>query len=438
MSFSQMMKNSIFEFAKDVRGIYFKATIPAHSKKIRERIKANYEKTNTITVVFIAQFPEMWNSERTLVKRLENSENVKTYILCIPKCKKNRKNAYDQAVFYNDNEAYQYLREIHHNVIDSRKNVNIGFDSKRELKEEEIVWYELGSLKPDYIFVQRPYEMERPKCYSDSKITKYGRLCYIPYGYCLTKGTHVKIELRDRFMARCNLFFAECDYKEQYFKDHCRINTNKVICKGYPRFEHLLNRMNVVAINDSKTVLWTPRWSVSDKNDKSHFIEYVDVLLKYFNEHKQYSLIIRPHPLMFSNFIKNNIITEEEVERFYKTVNKSDNIYLDSETDYSYSFCKSSILLSDYTSLLIEYFITEKPVVYCGKTDHFTNEMLTVSKTFYLVNNQNEMLNSLDSLLKGYDKNAILRKDIIPQIVNNHISASENIYHALLEDASGK
>lgn len=58
----------------------------------------------------------------------------------------------------------------------------------------------------------------------------------------------------------------------------------------------------------NKTFLWIPRWTTpADDNEKSTFLMYKDFLLNYFSNNAELSLIIRPHPLMFDNYIKKDI-----------------------------------------------------------------------------------------------------------------------------------
>ena len=67
-----------------------------------------------------------------------------------------------------------------------------------------------------------------------------------------------------------------------------------------------------------KKVLWTPRWSTDPYIGGSNFFKYKDVILGLARKKKDILFILRPHPLMFDNFVKTSEMTETEVIEFKK------------------------------------------------------------------------------------------------------------------------
>lgn len=57
---------------------------------------------------------------------------------------------------------------------------------------------------------------------------------------------------------------------------------------------------------------------------------------------------------MFRNFVSSGDMTEEEVAEFKKHFETKNNFILDSDGDYTKSLEVMDVIISDYTSLIIE------------------------------------------------------------------------------------
>ena len=156
--------------------------------------------------------------------------------------------------------------------------------------------------------------------------------------------------------------------------------------------------------NKRQCVLWTPRWSVDEKNDRSFFFDYFDTLIEYFINHTEMRLIIRPHPLMFKNFIDMGILTTEKYNQIINRVNDIHNIDWDKNYNYLESFSKADILISDFSTLVIEYFITNKPIIYCGGNVNTFNDIgKKMAEGLYHVSNKEELINEIEYLSNNFD-----------------------------------
>lgn len=60
---------------------------------------------------------------------------------------------------------------------------------------------------------------------------------------------------------------------------------------------------------------------------------------------------------MFKNFIDLKIISANDYKKIMEEIEKINNISFDKNIDYLVSLSTSDILISDFTSLLIEFFI---------------------------------------------------------------------------------
>ena len=133
-------------------------------------------------------------------------------------------------------------------------------------------------------------------------------------------------------------------------------------------------------------------------------------MLDYFREHDEMNLLMRPHPLMFDNFISTGEMTADEVEKYKAEVNSIKNIAFDDQKEYAATFWNSDVLIADYSSIVPEYFLTEKPLIFCATNMELTllDNMKDILKGSYVVNSEQELRGCLEDLRQGKDT----RKDI--------------------------
>ena len=135
---------------------------------------------------------------------------------------------------------------------------------------------------------------------------------------------------------------------------------------------------------------------------------------------KEINFIFRPHPLALNNFIKEKLITKREVIEYLKNYKKS-NMYYDSDSDYYDTFANSDVLITDFSSIIIEYFLFNKPIIYCySKNGNETNFMKKLKKCFYCVKNWDELKNVLEKLKKGNDPLKERRRKLLDKILKKY------------------
>lgn len=211
-------------------------------------------------------------------------------------------------------------------------------------------------------------------------------------------------------MTNVDYLFADCDKVYQYCNSKLKLCKNadskKIVYNiGFPRYDLVEREKKYDGV---KTFLWLPRWTTStDNNEKSTFFENKDVLIKYFQDHPELSLIIRPHPLMFAHYIDTGVMTKAEVADYKQLINDAPNITLDESASYLDSFRKADCLIADYSSVVIEYFITGQPIIYLNGTDTVEKE---VAEAFYVSESPDQTISYMNKLVSGMDEKADLRK----------------------------
>jgi CDP-glycerol glycerophosphotransferase (TagB/SpsB family) len=80
-------------------------------------------------------------------------------------------------------------------------------------------------------------------------------------------------------------------------------------------------------------------------------------LLEYAKSHTETKWIFKPHPLLKKALVDTNTMTLEEVENYYSEWEKIGIKYEGGE--YLEFFAKSKMMVTDCSSFLGEYFVTE-------------------------------------------------------------------------------
>ena len=112
-------------------------------------------------------------------------------------------------------------------------------------------------------------------------------------------------------------------------------------------------------------------------------------------------------------------MTEKEVEEFRIKIAEETNIELDDNIDYLETFCQTDVLIADMSSINFEFFLTGKPIIYCGDTEEYNKETEDMMRYCYKINNWGNLEVYLDMLAKGDDPDRIQRYDAAKKYFEN-------------------
>ena len=87
--------------------------------------------------------------------------------------------------------------------------------------------------------------------------------------------------------------------------------------------------------------------------------------------------------------------------------------FIDKEKDYRKGFEWSDCLIADMTSLMGDYFLTGKPIIYCHRSDNLSAAGRHLAEGFYWVRCWEELKNTLEMLASGEDPLYEKRQEII-------------------------
>ena len=297
-----------------------------------------------------------------------------------------------------------------------------GFPVIRGYDKENQKWIRPGMLHPDYVFFQTPYGCY-PSAWSVEKISLIARVCYIPYATCLFKGEVDEILHPSEFFRFVSLVFKEGRISRELFVEKFKhedwFDERMVEVSGHPKLDYVEKTPVLVGSAwkrgvsmNVKRILWTPRWRTDEGT--CHFFDYKDFFENFSADHLlEVDFAFRPHPLCLQNFLKTGELSSEQLDLLESAYNRSPNRVIDKAGDYQATFLTSDILVSDISSMMLEYFVTGKPIVYTHSIDQFNIFGAALSKGFYWVRNEAELKSTLEMLLSGNDPLRVVREEII-------------------------
>ena len=402
-------------------------TLKRHLSRRRIQRARIEREQGAIKVVFICQYVPAWSKNKALYDALSEDSRFEPMLLCIPN--RIHGNQLDDPEDLS-NDAYDYFRgQGYHDAV----NALVGKNR----------WFDLRAYAPDYVIYNR-YDRPMPLPYTSSAVAEYAKVCLIVYGVSLLKAEEAMIDMR--FSANTYCFFAESEGIQKEFLDRNRILHRMKLSRaelcGIPCLENAFMAKDDAApawsfSKNAFRAIYTPRWTTDPIWGGSTFLQYRDFFLKFADMHTEMDILVRPHPLMFQNFIDTGLMTDKEVEAFESACVERPNIRLDKEKEYLATFWRSSILICDYSSMIIEYYITGKPIIYLTYDEHieYTRQMDDMLRGCYLVHDETELCRTVEMLLAGKDPLAPIRAEVCKTqlLQGSNLKASENMKQVLLE-----
>lgn len=390
------------ELLRDLRASYY---LKKNSKKKRKMV---------MKVAFIVFEPESWDKEEPVFEELNARENIQVDLLVVPSFNEgfNVKHGYSKEwEFFS--KKYPFAKK----VVDNDGEV-----------------LDLAKKNYDYIFYQSPYNEHMPKELQSKRLVKYTKICYIPYGFT---GSNVFNggNTNEAFFRNVYFWFGDVpevrDILVKRFSNNVKEGLQNFLLLGYPAFE----KYNIASNPNNKKlrILWTPRWSYHPVIGGSHFIEYKDRFVELSKKYKSINFAIRPHPMMFINFIKENRITNKDKEKYIKKLEKN-NIFLSESREINEDCDDSDILITDYSSVIPMFFLTGKPIIYCKSNIELNVTFSEMFEGIYIAENWEEVEKYVADIVIGNDYLKSKRISYIYKLKEFHIGASKRIVNTIIGD----
>ena len=387
-----------------------------HRRTIEHCIKSvSKSKTNkVIKVGFIVQLEALWNKQEPIFSEMLNRNDFEVKLLVVPNCDWSDHNKFDN---YDNNSFLKNYPNEAIKVLDDNNNL-----------------CNIKKLNFDYVFFPRPYDAYLPLGLKSTDLVKFTRCCYIPYGYSLSDNFNDG-NIDSSFFDNIYMEFTESDYIQsllfQKYKKSCDKGIRHFEYLGFPCLEKYLN---IKPREKISTITWTPRWSYEEKHGGSNFIEYKDSFLNFCKKlPKDIKVIFRPHPLMFDELIKKNILSCEEKDNYVKNLN-SLNVKMNFEDPINVVLDATDLLITDFSSIITEFFLANKPIIYCKKNIEFNESGKKLEKFMYQTHSWDEIENYCFKLIDDGDVLRTDRQKFIEQEFSDIQNSSKKIVDRIIKD----
>lgn len=396
-------------YAAYTKTLHFCKNAVAAIRLLRWKFVKN-EAGRPIRVCFLQQDPNCWNKSKALYDLMKQDARFAVSLLCVP-----------DPYAADTGSTYRYFAENGYDAIDAR----VG-DGPWSTMDSQGDWFDLQSLQPDYVFYQQPYDAYLPEIYRSHVVYRYAKLCMTIYGIALTKELLSCMEIS--FMRHVYRDYATTE-------DQQRFNTRKLPLSHLLgiRYSHYYGILGLTDFATQKQaahpawdfsknpfrVIWTPRWTTDEKIGGSNFFRYKDFLPAYAEANPDVDILFRPHPMLFDNFVRTGKMTQQEADDYIHGRNTAPNTAMDNEKSYGSSFWHSSVLLTDVSAVLVEYFVTGKPIIFC-ETENCASTYLDsfqqILSVCYIAKNQEQVAMYLNQLKTGEDPLKDQRQEIIEKL----------------------
>lgn len=395
-------------------------------------VKYTHHGNEKIRVVFLVQYIPAWNKIEPVYRRLIKDSKFDTFLLCVPK--EIIENELNSSVKSNGTYDYFFKR---------------GYKGIIDAMSENGSWYNLKGLNPDYVFYSRPYNNYLPSAYTSEIVGSYTKICLVLYGIMLTKNG-LRTAFNKAFCSNIYAYFADnspaADLYKSQFPFQVKHKLQNIIITGAPALESIIDRKSEHAeawsfSHNLFKIIWTPRWIIDPATGEgTNFFNYKDFLIDFAQANKDIDFLFRPHPLALDNFIRAGAMSAEEAVSFKNVCGRAKNISLDESEEYVATFWTSSMIISDISSLLPEYLVTGKPIIYCDtninlELEDFARKML---EACYIAKSREDITAYIYEIKRGNDYLKEKRQQILSEIFGSDFyNASDKIVSFLLTDHAG-
>lgn len=389
--------------------------IPA-TRNIKKHIQSiqNKEKVMPIKVGFIVQMPELWDKRQPVYERMAIDHRFEISLIVVPQYD------FEHSILGEYGKEKEYFANLYPNATIIWAATDNG----------DIV--DLQSYHFDYIFYERSYEHYLPEKLRCSYVSRFTKTCYIPYATPdFAEGGVVSYKEYYRYVY---IGFLNSEIRKKTlidsFTKHA-MKYHRFECLGYP----ILDECRNLPLNphEKTTIMWTPRWAFTADLGESHFLDYKDNIVEYAKVHPEVRVIQRPHPLMFSNILKNNIMTSDEVDT-YKKMCVDHQIEFDSNMLIEETYKETDILVSDLSSVLWLFFYTGRPIIYCPSDIEISEDIAELIDLMYVAKDWVEVSSILDELLKGNDPMKADREAYLAKQKEKYKDIAQNMVEYIYDD----
>lgn len=237
--------------------------------------------------------------------------------------------------------------------------------------------YDLEKQHPDIIYFHNPYDQHNlvtrvdERYYSVNLKKHTDMLVYISY---FVHGAYLDPDTAKRMLLKigevnADRVVVQSEYHKQMMISY-GMKPEKLIAAGSPKFDALIRaeeRYTEVpeewqaALKDRRVFLWNT--TLKSILEDEEWFKKTSALVKALTENPDCALIWRPHPLLEATIHSIRPQFRDEYLKLKNSVLSMPNAILDQSGDANLAIILSGALISDYSSIMLQYCATGKPIL---------------------------------------------------------------------------
>ena len=204
----------------------------------------------------------------------------------------------------------------------------------------------------------------------------------------------------------------------QYFSRYSVKQGSNSIALGIPKMDYALNLQKSSKNkhnSNHKVFLWCTwyQWNFAS-------IDLLEKAAEWVLSHKDCTLIWRPHPMTKSVvklYTPQHYDQLKKLENLFKT---TERLVYDDHASYENSFCNSDAMISDASTMMVQYLMMDKPAMWVKIPGKYlpidTKEGVFVSPKWMEEGTSIEKITQfMQRVLEGVDKNQAIRAEVMQE-----------------------
>lgn len=278
--------------------------------------------------------------------------------------------------------------------------------------------YDIEKDCPELAFMSQPYESCTLPAFWAEHIAKYTRLVYLSY-YLPDRVSQNTIEALCRLPVYHHAWKV-AGYNQKHFdfySRHSYCRGSNMMLTGLPKTDPmvLLSDRELPLpsgwekLRGKKTFLWNSWYDI-----KVSSLRYFEDIIHWFEQHPDCALIWRPHPMMDTVTKLYYPDAYSRFKEYQSIISAMPNGVVDRETSCEAAFRYSDALISDYSSLMVQYLFADKPLLWMkNPVWNMTGEEFVSTAWMEQAEQSAQICAFLERVSGGVDANAQIRKEIL-------------------------
>lgn len=306
------------------------------------------------TVVVVAQVQSTWGTIEPICAELKTRADVRLEVVAV---------------------------ESEHDV---REGSTADFVRARGYEPRDVAWLERQYADPGsgvaVTLFYDPWDGLRPQAATATFAAEFGvRVGYFPYSPNAAAGDKMEAMSYDLPTHRLAWrLYARSERQRELFGAHCAVGNGQVRVLGTPKMDRVISASKAAEKAHSHPwseqaagrpiILWNPHFSMGE-GGWSTFLTYLEPMVAYAAAHPEMFLLIRPHFRILRDLELAGENGREVAARLFAAATDHRNVAIDTTPDYLESFRAADVMVSDLSSLLTEFFLTGRPLLYLHRPD---------------------------------------------------------------------